>query len=170
MKPGLFTESLVNGWAVDSFFEISLGSLGSKPRLFADSLVDGWAVIFFFGISSRTRPLYWVACRPRMCCSFLFLGGGALVSCSTSTPIHPLHPPPRSRSSGSTPGLRCWVSFKWVGRSFLLRNRIKVLRFHSRRLSWGPVVDRWAVFSFFGIILRSLGSTAGVFAESVVAG
>ena len=70
-KPGLFTESLVDGWAVVSFFGISLGSLGSKPSLFADSLVDGWAVIFFFGVSSRTRPLYWVSCRPRVCCSFL---------------------------------------------------------------------------------------------------
>ena len=33
----------------------------------------------------------------------LFLGGGALVSCSTSTPInHPLHPPPRSAPGDST--------------------------------------------------------------------
>ena len=70
-KPGLLTESLVDGWAVVSFFGISLGSLGSKPSLFVDSLVDGWAVIFFFGVSSRTRPLYWVSCRPRVCCSFL---------------------------------------------------------------------------------------------------
>ena len=76
--------------------------------------------IFWF----QARPLYWVACRPRVCCSFGLFGF-------------------TSRSSGSTPGLRCWVTFR-----FLLRNRIKVFRFHSRRLSWGRVVDRWAVFSF----------------------
>ena len=210
----------------------------TRPGLFVDSLVDGWAVIFFFGISSRffgsnetrplygvpcrwvgcrfllrnlirifrfqTRPLCWFACRWVGCNFLLWFRGGSriffrrgctrlLLYFNTDKPhsffcrilvvlenrrssrgggggAHPLHPPPRSRSSGSTPGLRWWVTFRWVGRSFLLRNRIKVLRFHSRRLSWGPVVDRWAVFSFFGIILRSLGSTAGVFAESVVAG
>ena len=73
MKPGLFTESLVDGWAVIFFFGITSRSLGSKPGLFADSLVDGWAVIFFFG--SGADPGF-------------FLGGGALVSCSTSTPIN----------------------------------------------------------------------------------
>ena len=120
----------------------------------------------------QTKPLCWFACR-WVGCSFLLRNliknqaseslvdqGCAVVFFFGFT----------SRSWGSTPGLHCWVTFRWVGRSFLLRNRIKVSMFYSRRLCWGRVVDRWAVFSFFGMISRSLGSKPGLFAESVVAG
>lgn len=136
------------------------------PRLKLSFLLRNHIKVFWF----QTRPLCCFACR-WVRCSFL-----------PRNVIKIFRPSRPGLFTESLVDQGCAVfSFfgftsrslgcaRWVGRSFLLQNRIKVFKFHPRRLCWGWVVDRWAVFSFFGIILRSLGSTAGVFADSVVAG